>query len=310
MCQFIDHGLARPVSVHNGQSPRWPGALGRSGRLLGLVVTLISACVSTGDPVHTTQQKQLSNNQLIAEDVFDNLTALRQAGEQALASGIAAMAATESGRNLARYAVICALDPDDSVSVDHDGMVYEFHGRLGLAPGWRQQALDGDARQRLSGCILAHVNAFGVEVPISVRLGNNSDTEQGEVPRYKRHEGAFYGDLFAPTPTVYACIGEPVSDLDVPYGTHDLTLGDRLLRRCTDEALAGSGQTMCGFTFAGACSDVCDQVSASNYASCWSSPDRTDGVFAEATNVWTLAHDDPNSVWPVLYQQVYGTTPE
>lgn len=314
MIQSIHRGNVQPCSFYNARWPRRSDILGRRSQFLGLTFALINlgaglgACVVAGESsVSTARQEQLSCNQLLIEDVLDSQAALLQAGNQSLDASIQSMVATQSGRNLAQYLAICALEPTDSVSVDHEGETYHFDGRLALAPEWRQGALSSDAGLRLSGCILAHVNAFGEEVPISVRVQeDNGDTDLDETTRYNRHEAAFYGDLFAATPTMYACIGTPVSDLNVPFGAHDMTLGDRLLRRCADEDVAGSGQTLCGFTFVGTCADVCDQAVAGNYSNCWSSPARTGAAFVQPTNVWTLDHHDPEAVWPTLYPQVYG----
>lgn len=283
-----------------------------------LLVLQATACVAVDgeatDDLGSDQYKELTCNGLTPSALAENLPALRAIADRPLIGGApgllasdvaAAMNATASGAAVLDYAIDCALDSDDHVG-EANGAAPRYYGRMGLAPQWKHNALDASARRALSACMLAHVNAFGVTVPLSVRDYGQLDTSVEEVVRYDRYEATFYGDLFSPTPAMYVCSGDPGPDMSVPYGSHDLTAGDRLLRRCSDESSAGSSETMCGFTLTGACSDVCDTRVEGSHKDCWDSPARDGIPFAETISAWTLGHDDPESVWPALYHEVYG----
>lgn len=117
-------------------------------------------------------------------------------------------------RQLLRYVVGCALAEGqsfafswtDAAGVTHDE-VYE--GALGIAPGWATGPLSDDTAQRLvSACLAARVNWYGIAVVISVRSGLAPlmlAPGSSELAAYPHVEGAFWGNLFAPSPYLNAC---------------------------------------------------------------------------------------------------------
>lgn len=213
---------------------------------------------------------------------------------------------TPEDQMLLTYTVHCALAPNEVVFLTAGGITYQFTGALNLAPGWKKYPLvDAYDRQVMTGCLLAHVNEFEIPVHISLQAGNLSAT-QDELTRFIFHEGAFYGDLFELAQPMYACTGDPAPDFSVAYPNHDTTAGDRLLRRCTDVETPGGTTTLCGFQYAGACSDVCDSTISGGYAQCWTNAARTGVRYDTAINAWQLAYDDTESTWPVYYPLVYG----
>lgn len=104
---------------------------------------------------------------------------------------------------LMRYVVSCGLERGQSISYTDPltAQVYTWQGMLGLTPGWAGGALVTEAEEQLmTACLLAHVNKFGMSVPLSV-LGRNSEGEeleytQEELESYSRPEGCFFGNLF------------------------------------------------------------------------------------------------------------------
>ena len=305
--------------------------LARGVLILGAALLTLeaTACVSSSDELadglDTQSYKELTCNGLTPDALAENLPALSAVADGPLINGalsdgtllldseaFAAMSATATGMDVLDYAIECALSSDDVVFTSAEGGHYGQRGRLGLAPQWKERALDTSAQRALSACILSHVNLFGVHVPFSARDYAELETSSDEIARYSRYEATFYGNLFAATPSMYVCSGDPAPDMSVPYGSHDLTFGDRLLRRCSDvdnsgdSSDSGTGETLCGFTLVGSCSDVCDSQVEGSHQSCWDTPAKDGVSFAETVSAWTLAHDDPESVWPQLYHEVYG----
>ncbi len=135
---------------------------------------------------------------------------------------------------LLSYAVTCALPEAQSISViDGAGAPVELQGVFGLAPEWASEPLSTRGQRLISACLAAHTNARGQHTRISMR-GPGVVTEPVERVVYRHHEGAFWGNLFAPDATLYTCsvAGSGISGRD-----------------CTD----GS----CGFAYLGSCADVC-----------------------------------------------------
>ena len=70
-----------------------------------------------------------------------------------------------------------------------------------MAPGWASGQTMTEAEQQLvSACLAAHINKYGVHVPLSV-LGRNAQSELipytcEELQSFPRREGCFFGNLF------------------------------------------------------------------------------------------------------------------
>jgi hypothetical protein len=121
--------------------------------------------------------------------------------------------------------VACAFGPEDG-------------GVLALAPAWLARPISAEEGRWLSGCLIGHLNAAGVEVPISARGPHPELEPTPEVRRtYRLQEAAFYGDLFAAVPERFVCIGEGFSDLADP----DSWLQSRLCSWHDDCAIEPSG---------------------------------------------------------------------
>jgi hypothetical protein len=75
-------------------------------------------------------------------------------------------------------------------------------GVFGLAPGWVGGAQATTAEQQLvTACLAAHVNKYGLSVPIAVEgrtaTGAQIPVEPGELTTYSFKEACFFGNLFA-----------------------------------------------------------------------------------------------------------------
>jgi hypothetical protein len=104
---------------------------------------------------------------------------------------------------LMRYMVRCGVPAGQSVSYTEPGtgLVHTWEGLLGLTPDWASGQTATEAEQQvMTACLAAHVNKYGVHVPISV-LGRDAKgqalaIDQDELSTYSRQEGCFFGNLF------------------------------------------------------------------------------------------------------------------
>ncbi|WP_428269327.1 DUF7594 domain-containing protein [Haliangium sp.] len=143
----------------------------------------------------------------------------------------------EATKILLQYMVECALSPGQSATIyDIDGVTpMVFEGSLGLAPSWRDGAPTSVEQRKVSACLAARSNAKGKKVRISLR-GSGITTSAVERAHFDTHEGAFWGDVFGPTPEIHTCM---------------VTGGGLSGRTCTEGD--------CGFRSLGDCADVCSQ---------------------------------------------------
>jgi hypothetical protein len=104
---------------------------------------------------------------------------------------------------LMKYVVQCAV-PEGEVRTYQDpstGSSYTWQGGLGLALGWaRGEAITEAEQQLVSACLAAHVNKYGMHVPLSV-LGMTAHEEpiaysREELESFGRREACFFGNLF------------------------------------------------------------------------------------------------------------------
>jgi hypothetical protein len=102
-----------------------------------------------------------------------------------------------------RYIVRCAVAPKETRSFTSEltGTTYTWTGELGLALNWASGAVPTVAEQQVvSACLAAHVNTYGVSVPISV-LGLKGDgkpipIQKDELNIFDKSEACFFGNLF------------------------------------------------------------------------------------------------------------------
>jgi hypothetical protein len=166
--------------------------------------------------------------------------------------------AGELSRQLLRYLVSCAFDPTQSLSftwTDAFGVPRSevYWGLLGLAPAWATGPLDEEGQRWVSACIASRTNWYGVPVSLSARGANPAIKQSGvdEKYTYPREEGAFWGNLFAPTPWLKAC----------HYGPN-VTHSRELLRDCAAGHLEPNGSIQeCGIIdIVGSCDTACDSL--------------------------------------------------
>lgn len=119
-----------------------------------------------------------------------------------------------NAQQLMAYLVSCALPPGQEVTwqpppTSPPVAPVTWQGALNLCPQWRDGGVAGDAscQELVSSCLLARNNAFGVEVPISIRGfdtrggyfgGGTLEDGRPEYEAFPWREGSFYGNMFLP----------------------------------------------------------------------------------------------------------------
>ena len=119
--------------------------------------------------------------------------------------------ATQADRQFLKYVIRCALPQGVVVESKSRYGHFRFNGRHGLAPDWTKRPLIEQEQELVSACILALTNKFGVAVPVYLVPGTKPPNlkrrkEDGSLD-YRLFEGAFFGNLFLPSPKAFVCVG-------------------------------------------------------------------------------------------------------
>jgi hypothetical protein len=166
-------------------------------------------------------------------------------------------------RQLLRYLVSCAFDRTQSLSftwTDASGLPHPevYWGLLALAPGWATGPLDGDGQRWVSACIASRTNWYGTSVNISARSSHPALklADSNEKLSFPFEEGAFWGNLFAPTPWLKAC----------HYGPN-ISHSRKGLRDCAagHQGADGNGQECGMIDIVGSCDIACDSLDTSGW---------------------------------------------
>ena len=102
-----------------------------------------------------------------------------------------------------RYLVLCAMPADQSLTYTDGvtGQRYTWSGALGVAPDWASGREATVVEQQLvSACLAAHVNKYGLHIPLSV-LGRTAKGQLipvtwSELTTFSHKEACFFGNLF------------------------------------------------------------------------------------------------------------------
>ena len=174
-------------------------------------------------------------------------------------SVLAAVQDPSSNGDLARqflaYTVSCALDVTRSFGfswTDSAGVAHAetYPGLLGLATGWASGPLNPPGQWWVSACLISRVNYYGVQVTISSRGSNPAlaTPSAAELASYTHEEGAFWGNLFIPSPYAYAC-DDPADDVHSWSEYRDCAAGHveapDEVEPCGIIELAGPCDTLC-----------------------------------------------------------------
>lgn len=218
--------------------------------VLVCAAALLSGCLAEEELTYSeTQDEVVSTNRLAVNRLAVNRLAVNRLAVNRLAVNsldTQALMDTADGRDVMSYIIGCALRTGETVTLqDTAGTQYPLAGWIGLAPAWATRVPTVAERRWVTACILARTNVNGVPVNISMRHDSNLAllTTAAERTQYSKVEGAFYGDLFATVPVMYACSNRTWT-----------TLTPGTFRAC---ALSPNGITTdCGFTYTGACTNM------------------------------------------------------
>ncbi len=161
-------------------------------------------------------------------------------------------------RSFLRYAVGCALGPDQDISffwTDELGRVHDetYRGAVGLAESWAKGSLDEAGQQWVSACLGARTNRHSRVVEISMRGSADAlaGTDDVEIETFAYEEGAFWGNVFVPEPYLRTC-----------YDPANVDRSRTKARDCAAGAEAPDGERIgCGIIeITGACADQCDAL--------------------------------------------------
>jgi hypothetical protein len=257
----------------------------RGFRILGgfLSTVFLVSCGGTGDADLTnTRSALITENALTANALTANaltanaLTANALTANALTANALTANALTANGlrdplgRELMKYVVSCALPDGAGVTVKVDGTTYEFDGSIGLAPEWGRAhgSCDGRCQRWVSACVLARVDAAGVERMISIR-GDNPALRPlpHELRDYPNREATYYGNIFADHEPRYLCLS--------PGAT-------------SDPRVCGPSLDTCPMTVVGSCDDACsDRGAFGTFQDCRTARRGNRGdVYAETVTVF------------------------
>lgn len=112
----------------------------------------------------------------------------------------------------ARYVVECALPEGVTITKNVGGVPTDFHGALGLAPEWEDDACDEDCQEWVSACLLARTNVSGHTVELWL-TGDHPALGSGLDLAYPVYEASFFGNLFVDEDAQHMCPGLLVGPL-------------------------------------------------------------------------------------------------
>jgi hypothetical protein len=123
---------------------------------------------------------------------------------------------TSGGRMIVQYMIKCAYPAGQSyVNKDQYGNSYTFPGSIGIAPELATGPCDLDCQEKISACMLAHVNNSGQHISIWM-VGPDPAIGWATSPLYPYQEGAYFGNLFASSWQGYYCAGTDMASGEVP----------------------------------------------------------------------------------------------
>lgn len=166
----------------------------------------------------------------------------------------------------------CALEPGEFVFDGEDeSRVYE--GELGFASNWVNGPLTKTEKERLTGCMLERLNAFGIEMSILVYSHPDFTPVQDALNMYPVTESQAWGNLFDSTVTL-----NPTNDPSEPTlpafdayvcqetGMYDCAVAGVMY---TSGRICDNNHASCGLIMMGQCDNLCPHDTA-NECDIWS----------------------------------------
>lgn len=213
--------------------------------MLKLFLPLFLLAAACGAPTTTTLAEVESDVVVASGPRADFVVASHDVLWRSADAPLALSPATDAETSVSTLLVACALRADQSFPLVALG--FDLPGESGFAPAWTHRPLSRRERLVVSACVMAHLTAEGLAVPVSLRgLGRGDASSSDERDEFPVLEGAFVGSLFEPSLTWAACRGPGQSS----------AVDDR---GCTIPDPANPTRTRCGMRYLGLCDDVCDR---------------------------------------------------
>lgn len=159
-----------------------------------------------------------------------------------------ALLAHPNGPEHLEYLALCALGDGTELVAGES----RYPGLFGLGTEWVEAGCGTSCQRWISGCLLAHANAYGVPVEMSLRGAHAGMTWDEQIAaRFDLQEAAFYGNAFEvtgldfPRQPLFACVGRALIAWD-DDPVRDGSSLDYLQRR-----ICGTGD--CGLNSTGPC---------------------------------------------------------
>jgi len=250
--------------------------------LAPLALGALGGCaVDEEDPPELDETAYISLNALSPAALLDNGDGLHALAGAALDGATTRLVDSDEGRMLLSYVARCALRTGDKATFPRSGgpaLVYP--GLVGIAQGWKHGALDGAGQRLMTACLMAHVNATGTEVPISVRSARLREPPLTEKLLFPAQEMSVYGNVFGPAcdRELFVCFGRAVAQSLGGNGGLGAALG---LPTYLDFRMCSVSDN-CGFHRVGACyrwpqqpdvkKSACEVQSGNLYKKCHEAP--------------------------------------
>jgi len=147
-------------------------------------------------------------------------------------SSTSGLMTTPGGREVIKYMVKCAYPTGHSLTAQDNAApsnTYTFDGALGVAPELESGACDVACQERISGCMLAHVNNSGAHVGLWL-VGPDAGIGWGSDPGYPYMEAAYFGNLFQSNMPGNYCAGKDMGSgnalgrMGNPFGNNNSVL--------------------------------------------------------------------------------------
>jgi hypothetical protein len=165
---------------------------------------------------------------------------------------------SEAGRDFIKYAARCALPATVALHAQVGATLYKFPGSslLTTTTGWLTTSLTASQTNDLFTCLVAHLNAFGVEVPINVSGPNIKNTE-GADSGFKWYEALWVAKITATNPQ------EPEFELNV-WPLDDLIECNGFVPQLEDR-VCGTFAGDCGVVVRGDRNTACEETESGWY---------------------------------------------
>jgi hypothetical protein len=114
-----------------------------------------------------------------------------------------------TSRDVFSYIVGCALPASETISLDIQGVTYNFPGDLGLAREWGTQggSCGGMCQEWVSACVISRLDYAGVKQEISLRGQNRGlGVTPSELAGYPNREATYFGNIFTSPMKLHGCL--------------------------------------------------------------------------------------------------------